>query len=234
MHQVVDSPGAVELQASPRGYDIELKDVTFGYRPDLPILQVAPLATPPLLAPAPRMHARRKGVNRMRGLHAQGLSLRVPAGTSCAVVGTSGSGKSTLLRLLFRFYEPDGGALTLGGRPLAAYSLRSLRARIGKVPQDMVLFNDTIFYNIAYGQLGASAADVHSAARQAAIHDQARAPWLRAGTREHYDGGVGNTVTGLAPSGSAFAWSFQAALSTAQTTLASYQVLVPSWQRCHC
>ena len=105
---------------------------------------------------------------------AQGLSLRVPAGTSCAVVGTSGSGKSTILRLLFRFYEPDAGVLSIDGRPLSDYSLRSLRARIGEVPQDMVLFNDTIFYNIAYGKLGASRDEVYSAARQAAIHDQAR------------------------------------------------------------
>jgi ABC transporter ATM len=98
----------------------------------------------------------------------------VPAGSSCAVVGTSGSGKSTILRLLFRFYEPDAGALRLGGRPIGDYSLASLRARIGEVPQDMVLFNDTIFYNIAYGKLGASASEVHAAAQQAAIHDQAR------------------------------------------------------------
>ncbi|KAK9825858.1 hypothetical protein WJX81_004932 [Elliptochloris bilobata] len=102
----------------------------------------------------------------------QGLSLRVPAGTSCAVVGTSGSGKSTLLRLLFRFYDPAGGEVRLGGHDIRDVRLQSLRDAIGIVPQDMVLFNDTIYYNILYGRLGATPEDVFAAARQAAVHDQ--------------------------------------------------------------
>ena len=74
-------------------------------------------------------------------MHRQGLSLRVPAGTSCAVVGTSGSGKSTLLRLLFRFYDPAGGAVRLGGRDVRDVRLQSLRDAIGIVPQARHLCN---------------------------------------------------------------------------------------------
>ena len=66
-------------------------------------------------------------------MHLQGLSLNIPAGTSCALVGTSGSGKSTVLRLLFRFYEPDSGALTVAGRSVTDFTMKSLRAKIGEV-----------------------------------------------------------------------------------------------------
>ena len=75
-------------------------------------------------------------------MHLQGLSLNIPAGTSCALVGTSGSGKSTVLRLLFRFYEPDSGALTVAGRDVTDYTMKSLRAKIGEVsrPSKVVAF----------------------------------------------------------------------------------------------
>ena len=72
-------------------------------------------------------------MNIRAALHAQGLSLNIPAGTSCALVGTSGSGKSTVLRLLFRFYEPDSGALSVAGRNVTDYTMKSLRAKIGEV-----------------------------------------------------------------------------------------------------
>lgn len=101
----------------------------------------------------------------------RGASFKVPAGTSCAFVGTSGSGKSTLLRLLFRFYDVSGGAIRVGGQDIRHTQLKSLRHAIAQVPQDMVLFNDTILYNIRYGRLGATEAEVHDAARQAAVHD---------------------------------------------------------------
>ena len=71
--------------------------------------------------------------------HLQGLSLNIPAGTSCALVGTSGSGKSTVLRLLFRFYEPDSGALTVAGRDVTDYTMKSLRAKIGEVTQPFTM-----------------------------------------------------------------------------------------------
>ena len=99
----------------------------------------------------------------------KGVSLEVPAGTSLAVVGPSGAGKSTLARLLYRFYDPTGGTIAIDGQDIAEVSQSSLRAAIGIVPQDTVLFNDTIGYNIAYGRDGASRAEVEAAAKGAAI-----------------------------------------------------------------
>jgi len=99
-----------------------------------------------------------------------GVSFDIPAGATVAVVGASGAGKSTLSRLLFRFYDVDGGAVMVDGRDVRDYTQASLRAHIGIVPQDTVLFNDTIAYNIAYGRPGASQADIERAARAAHIH----------------------------------------------------------------
>ncbi|KAL4855557.1 ABC transporter B family member 25 [Chlorella vulgaris] len=171
--RVHDAPDAVPLPSDqPQGYDIELKDVRFSYRQDQPILE--------------------------------GVSFKVPAGSSCALVGTSGSGKSTILRLLFRFYDAgnaawgqlalslglvhgklnwlrlvsffvpaaEGGSVQVGGKDVRQLQLDSLRRAMGEVPQDLVLFNDTILYNINYGRLDASREEVEAAARQAAIHDQ--------------------------------------------------------------
>ncbi|KAI8463500.1 MAG: half-size ABC transporter [Monoraphidium minutum] len=101
----------------------------------------------------------------------RGVSFRVPAGTSCAVVGSSGSGKSTILRLLYRFYDVGGGEVMLGGYDVRHLTLASLRGALGKVPQDMVLFNDTIYYNIAYGDMTATREQVEAAARAARVHD---------------------------------------------------------------
>lgn len=140
--QVADAPTAEDLPAPiGGGYDIEIKDVTFGYRPNQPILK--------------------------------GASFKIPAGKSCAIVGTSGSGKSTVLRLLFRFYDPEQGQILVGGKDIRTeVKLDSLRRAVGEVPQDLVLFNDTIEYNIRYGRLDATDAEVQAAAQHAAIHDQ--------------------------------------------------------------
>ena len=100
-----------------------------------------------------------------------GLSLRVPAGRSVALVGPSGCGKSTVLRLLFRFYDVTAGAVRVGGIDVREASLPALRAAVGVVPQDTVLFNDSIFYNIRYGRIDATEAEVYDAARRAHIHD---------------------------------------------------------------
>jgi ATP-binding cassette subfamily B protein len=100
-----------------------------------------------------------------------GVSFEVPAGTTTAVVGATGSGKSTLARLLFRFYEVGAGRVLIDGQDVRAVTQASLRAAIGIVPQDTVLFNDTIEYNIAYGRPGASREEVAAAARAAHIHD---------------------------------------------------------------
>ncbi len=99
----------------------------------------------------------------------QGVSFAVPPGTTLAVVGPSGAGKSTLARLLYRFYEPTAGRITIDGEDIAAVTQASLRGAIGIVPQDTVLFNDTIGYNIAYGREGADQAEVEEAAKGASI-----------------------------------------------------------------
>jgi ATP-binding cassette, subfamily B, heavy metal transporter len=97
------------------------------------------------------------------------VSFEVPAGKTVAVVGPSGAGKSTLSRLIFRFYEPSSGRITVDGQDISMVTQASLRAAIGMVPQDTVLFNDTIAYNIRYGRFDASDAEVREAARLARI-----------------------------------------------------------------
>jgi ATP-binding cassette subfamily B protein len=99
------------------------------------------------------------------------ISFIIPPGKTLAVVGETGAGKSTLSRLLFRFYDVTGGRITIDGQDIRQVIQESLRAAIGIVPQDTVLFNDTIYYNIAYGRTEASRAEVESAARAAHIHD---------------------------------------------------------------
>jgi ATP-binding cassette subfamily B protein len=99
----------------------------------------------------------------------KGLDLDVPAGHTVAVVGPSGAGKSTLARLLYRFYDPQAGRITIDGQDIAEVQQKSLRNVIGIVPQDTVLFNDTIAYNIGYGRGGSNDDDVRAAARGAAI-----------------------------------------------------------------
>jgi ATP-binding cassette subfamily B protein len=99
------------------------------------------------------------------------ISFTVPAGRTVAIVGHSGAGKSTISRLLYRFYDVGSGAIRIDGQNIAEVTQSSLRAAIGIVPQDTVLFNDTIGYNIAYGRPGADEEAVREAARMAAIHD---------------------------------------------------------------
>ncbi|WP_245901817.1 ABCB family ABC transporter ATP-binding protein/permease [Phreatobacter oligotrophus] len=101
----------------------------------------------------------------------KGVSFEVPAGKTVAIVGPSGAGKSTISRLLFRFYDVGGGRITIDGQDIREVSQASVRRAIGMVPQDTVLFNDTIRYNIRYGRWDASDAEVEEAARLAQIHD---------------------------------------------------------------
>jgi ABC-type transport system involved in Fe-S cluster assembly fused permease/ATPase subunit len=113
------------------------------------------------------------------------VSFEIPPGKTVAVVGPSGAGKSTLARLLYRFYDVTSGAITIDGQDIRHVTQGSLRRSIGIVPQDTVLFNDTVEYNIAYGRPGASRAEVEAAAKAAHIHD------FVAGTPLGYDTMVG-------------------------------------------
>lgn len=101
----------------------------------------------------------------------KGVDIDIPAGETVAVVGSSGSGKSTIGRLMFRFYDVGEGQITIDGQDLREVTQKSVHAQIGVVPQDTVLFNDSIYYNIAYGRDGATREEVEQAARAAAIHD---------------------------------------------------------------
>ncbi|MDO9073688.1 MAG: ABC transporter ATP-binding protein/permease [Rubrivivax sp.] len=113
------------------------------------------------------------------------VSFEIPPGKTVAVVGPSGAGKSTLARLLYRFYDITGGHISIDGQELRSVKQTSLRGAIGIVPQDTVLFNDTVEYNIAYGRPGATREEVEAAARAAHIHD------FIAGTPKGYDTMVG-------------------------------------------
>ena len=101
----------------------------------------------------------------------EGVSFTVPAGKTVAIVGSTGAGKSTISRLLYRFYDVTGGRIMIDGQDIRGVSQESLRAAIGVVPQDTVLFNDTVYYNIAYGRPDATPAEVENAGRLARIHD---------------------------------------------------------------
>ncbi|XP_071773022.1 iron-sulfur clusters transporter ABCB7, mitochondrial [Centroberyx gerrardi] len=100
-----------------------------------------------------------------------GVSFDVPAGKKVAIVGGSGSGKSTIVRLLFRFYEPQQGNIYIAGQNIRDVSLDSLRKAVGVIPQDAVLFHNTIFYNLQYGNINATTEEVYQVARLAGIHD---------------------------------------------------------------
>jgi ABC transporter ATM len=144
---VRDAENAVDLATPVTGqFDVEFKEVTFGYG---------------------------GGSGSGRANILEKLSFKVPAGKSLALVGSSGAGKSTVLRLLYRLYDAQDGEILVGGQSTADLTQKSLRRAIGVVPQDTVLFNDTIYYNIAYGREGLTAteAEVHAAAKFAAIHD---------------------------------------------------------------
>jgi len=130
--EIVDEPGAPDLRVE-RG-EVRFEDVRFSYDEDREILHGVSFTVP---------------AGRSEILH--GVSFTVPAGRKVAIVGPSGAGKSTISRLLFRFYDPTGGRVLIDGQDIRKVTQASVRRAIGIVPQDTVLFNDTIGYNIRYG-----------------------------------------------------------------------------------
>jgi len=161
--EVADVPGAPDLQV--HAGHVRFEGVTFAYDCGL----AATASGPPGQAPAdpaePTGSAHRTIL--------QDVSFEIPPGKTVAVVGSSGAGKSTLARLMFRFFDvPQGaGRISIDGQDIRQVTQASLRRAIGIVPQDTVLFNDTVAYNIAYGRPGASRQEVEAAARAARIHD---------------------------------------------------------------
>lgn len=140
--KLVDAPSAIDFDPSRMGTEIVLEGVKFAYP--------TAVSTRPIL---------------------QGTDLTIPHGKTLAIVGSSGCGKSTILRLLYRFYNPDAGRILFGGVDMAELRRESIQHAIAVVPQDTVLFHESIGYNIQYGDLKASWDDVVEAATQAKIHD---------------------------------------------------------------
>jgi ATP-binding cassette subfamily B protein len=140
--EVADAPGAQPLALDVGGAEVRFRNVTFGYG-----------------------HGKEQDRTILHD-----ISFDIPAGKTVAVVGPSGSGKSTLARLMFRFYDVSAGRIEIAGQDIRAVTQQSLRQAIGIVPQDTVLFNDTIEYNIAYGRTSARRSEVEAAAQAAHIH----------------------------------------------------------------
>ena len=173
-----DRPDARELVLPPAGGEIEFCDVVFSYeKKDRPSIKSASSKETSSLdsseesSSPPNDVSSSSSSSSKRRVILNGLSFKIGAGEKLGIVGSSGSGKSTILRLLFRFFEPDSGCIKINGVDIREYSLHSLRRAIGVVPQDTVLFNDTIAYNISYGDPSASMVQIEEAARQASIHE---------------------------------------------------------------
>ena len=167
--EIADVPGAKALQLE-GGTSVIFEDVTFAYDTGVPPQPNSGTAAPASDAGRTILHH---------------ISFVIPAGKTVAVVGPSGSGKSTLARLLFRFYDVQQGRILLAGQDIKQVTQASVRQAIGIVPQDTVLFNDTVAYNIAYGKPGATHDEVVAAAKAAHIHD------FIASTPKGYDTMVG-------------------------------------------
>jgi ABC-type transport system involved in Fe-S cluster assembly fused permease/ATPase subunit len=156
---IVDSPNALKYDPSIDGTNIEFDELEFAYS----------TSSRPYKSPEKDEESNIR-VDTKRPI-LRGTTLSIPQGKTVAIVGSSGCGKSTLLRLLYRFYTPDKGSIRIGGKDMSEYTTESVRNAIAIVPQDVVLFNDTIGYNIHYGNLNASWDEVIEAARKAHLHE---------------------------------------------------------------
>ena len=173
--KIVDDEGAIEYDPATHGSAIEFRELEFAYDAKKTsstgkkgigggVVEAGGDGDDGRTATASAGSTARRPILR-------GTTFSVPQGKTVAIVGTSGCGKSTLLRLLYRFYAPDSGSIRLGGNDISAYTTGSVRRAMAVVPQDVVLFNDTIGYNIRYGDLTAPWDDVVDASRKARLHD---------------------------------------------------------------
>jgi ATP-binding cassette, subfamily B (MDR/TAP), member 7 len=169
---ITNKPNAIRYDPTTMGTSIQLDDVHFAY-PTTTTTTAAASST--LLAEGGGKSTKDNDATVTNSTTARpilrGTTLSIQQGRTVAIVGSSGCGKSTILRLLFRFYEPTSGTVRLGNHPIDDYDIDSVRRAIAIIPQDTILFNDTIRYNIRYGNLSSSDDDVIDAARQAKIHD---------------------------------------------------------------
>mmetsp|Transcript_26846 Transcript_26846/g.38368 ORF Transcript_26846/g.38368 Transcript_26846/m.38368 type:complete len:782 (+) Transcript_26846:97-2442(+) len=156
--EINDTPNAVPYDPLKDGTTIEFHELEFAYD----ATEATPAGGSKLLHEE-QLTKRRPILKK--------TSFTIPQGKTVAIVGASGSGKSTLLRLLYRFYTPDTGSIRIGGKDISVFTTKSVRKAIAVVPQDTVLFNDSIGYNIHYGNLNASWEDVIEAAKKAHLHD---------------------------------------------------------------
>ena len=155
-----DSPNAVEYDPAKDGTTIEFDELEFAY-------SISPKDSK---SKSKESNTSLATTTTKRPI-LRGTTFTVPQGKTFAIVGTSGCGKSTILRLLYRFYAPDNGTMRIGGKDISTYTTDSLRRAMAVVPQDVVLFNDTIGYNIHYGNLDASWDEVVEAAKKSHLHD---------------------------------------------------------------
>lgn len=164
--EIEDRPDAVEYVPARDGTTIEFDGLEFGYRTGASAVPggTAGVGATAAVVPHEEQLATKRPI-------LQKTSFMIPQGKTIAIVGSSGCGKSTLLRMLYRFYAPDAGSIRIGGRDVADYTAESVRRAIAVVPQDVVLFNDSIGYNIHYGNLDAPWEDVLEASKKAHLHD---------------------------------------------------------------
>ena len=164
---VADDPQALELPVFTHGCDVTFEDVHFSY-------ETPQKATPS--GAVQRSGEDGDGAETVSHATLNGLSFTAEAGKTLALVGSTGSGKTTVLRLLLRLYDPGQGRIMIGGRDIRSMTQASLRANLGTVPQDCVLFNETLMENVRYGRLEATDADVRAASERAALDPDAKFP----------------------------------------------------------
>ena len=169
--EIADAPGAQKLVISPKTVDLEKNNALAGvFIASTAINNIANINSESINSPEISFQNVHFAYEPSRPI-LHGISFTVPAGKTVAVVGPSGAGKSTLARLLFRFYDVQSGSIAIAGQDIKTVTQASVREAIGIVPQDTVLFNDTVAYNIAYGRPGATQEQVEEAAQSARIHD---------------------------------------------------------------